>query len=62
MQYLWRVLIAAFACVLLFNLLPPLFSVFGFAVSGALEQVIRICAGGIAVFYVILGPPVAFRS
>ncbi len=58
MSYLVRALIAAIACVLVFALIPPLFSVFGFTADAALMQVIRICVAGIAVFYVIRGGPV----
>lgn len=58
MNYLFRALIAAIGCVLTFALIPPLFSVFGFHPSSDLFQVIRICVGGLALFYVLKGPPV----
>lgn len=58
--YLYRAIIAVICVVLLFALLPPLFALFGLALSGALAQVLKICIGGLALLYVIGGPPVGF--
>jgi hypothetical protein len=52
---LWRVIQAVVVVVILFLLLPPLFSLFGLPLEGALLQVLRICIGGIAVLYVLRG-------
>lgn len=54
---LWRVLLAVIAVVLVFALLPPFFRVVGFDVSGDVQAIIRICIAGLAVLYVIKGPP-----
>lgn len=62
MNYLIRALIAAVGCVVTFALIPPLFGVFGFSASGDLMQVIKICVGGIAIFYVLAGPAVSWPS
>lgn len=55
---LWRALIAVIVVVILFALLPPLFVLLGFAASAALMSVLKICIGGIALLYVLKGPPV----
>lgn len=52
---LWRIIIAVIVVALLFALLPPVFSILGFAASAAVMQVIQICIGGIAVLYVLTG-------
>ncbi len=56
---LWRVIIAVLAVVLLFALLPPFFAIVGFTPDGNVMQVLRICIAGIAVFYVLKGPPLS---
>jgi hypothetical protein len=53
---LWRAIIAVICVVILFALLPPLFHIFGVAMSGDIEVVLRICIGGIALLYVLRGP------
>ncbi len=55
---LWRAIIAVICVVLLFALMPPLFHVFGIALAGDIETILRICIGGIALLYVLKGPPV----
>jgi hypothetical protein len=56
---LWRAVLAVICVVILFALLPPLFHIFGVAMSGDIETVLRICIGGIALLYVLRGtsPP-----
>ena len=56
---LWRAIISVICVVLLFALMPPLFHVFGIAMSGDIETILRICIGGIALLYVLKGAPVA---
>lgn len=53
--YLQRAIIAVIVCVLLFLLIPPLFSIFGLAVGANVIQVIKICIGGLALLYVFTG-------
>ncbi len=52
---LWRLIYAVLAVLLLFALIPPLFDLVGFPIAGA-WPILRICIGGIAVFYVLAGP------
>lgn len=54
---LWRVIIAVVCVVLILALLPPFFNVVGFAVSGDVMTILRICIAGLAVLYVLRGPP-----
>ncbi len=54
--FLWRVVYAA-VCVFIFLLIFPLFlSVVGFAPSGNLFALIKLCAACLAVIYVLFGP------
>lgn len=52
---LWRILIAAICLVLVFALIPPLIELTGLMVPAALILIMRICAVGIAVLYVLVG-------
>jgi hypothetical protein len=54
---LWRVIIAVLAVVIIWAVLPPFFRIVGFSVSGDVLLVLRICIAGLAVFYVLKGPP-----
>ena len=54
---LWRVLIAVIAVVLMYALLPPVSRLIGFALSGDLMMVIKVCVAGLAVFYILRGGP-----
>ena len=54
---LWRVLIAVVTVLVVFALLPPLFRIFEIAVSGDVMLVFKICIGGLALLYVLKGPP-----
>jgi hypothetical protein len=56
-QLLWRVIIAVIAVVLVIALIPPVSRIIGFEVGGDLWVVLRICIAGLAVFYIIKGPP-----
>lgn len=55
----WRVLIAVFVIVFVYALLPPVLSVIGISLSADVMKIIRICVGGIALFYIVFGrnPP-----
>jgi len=59
---LWRVLIAVVVVVVVFTLLPPVFRVFGFAPSGDVLLIFRVCIGGLALLYVLKGPPINIWS
>ncbi len=54
---LWRVIIAVVCVVLIYALLPPFFNVVGFSASGDVMTILRICIAGLAVLYVLKGPP-----
>ena len=54
---LWRVLIAVLGVTLIWALIPPVSRVLGLPVSGDVLTIVRICVAGIALFYVIKGPP-----
>ncbi len=54
---LWRVIIAVICTVLILAVLPPFFHVVGFTLSGDVWLILRICIAGLAVLYVIKGPP-----
>lgn len=51
-----RIIIAVIACLLCFALIPPVARLIGLPLSSDLMLVLRICIGGIAVFYIIKGP------
>jgi hypothetical protein len=53
--FLWRCILAVVCFLLAINVLPLLFRVLGFEVSGEAWQLVRICLGGIAVIYAIFG-------
>ena len=53
---LWRVIIAVICFALFIALLPPVLHVIGFPLSRDLEQIVRICAAGLAILYIIWGP------
>lgn len=57
-QILWRILLVVIFVVIVLALLPPFFHIVGFSPSADVWQVIRICIGGLAVLYVLAGPPV----
>ncbi len=54
---LWRILIAVLGVTLIWALIPPVSRVLGLPVSGDVLTIVRICVAGIALFYVIKGPP-----
>lgn len=54
---LWRVIIAVICVVLVLALLPPFFSVIGFTPGADVMVIVRICVAGLAILYVIKGPP-----
>jgi hypothetical protein len=53
----WRILIGVLFFVLLTLLLPPLFRVLGFALTGDVELIVRVCLAALVVFYIITGRP-----
>lgn len=54
---LWRIIIAVIIVVLLLALLPPVFALLGIPLAGPLLQILRICIAGLAVLYILKGPP-----
>lgn len=54
---LWRIIIAVICVVLILALLPPLFAVIGFNVDSNVMLILRICIAGLALLYVLKGPP-----
>jgi len=55
---LWRVIIAVVVVVCVIAVLPPFFRIVGFELSSDVWLVFRICIAGLAVLYVLKGPPV----
>lgn len=53
---LWRTIYAVIAVVLLFALIPLVGELVGFPITGNLWAILRLCIGGLAVFYVLGGP------
>lgn len=58
---LWRVVIAIIALVLFAALIGPVSHVVGIPFNEDVVTIFRICAGGIAVFYVLKGPPITWN-
>ena len=54
---LWRVLLAVIAVVLVFALLLPVSRLLGFPLSGDLFLIVRIVVAGLAIYYILNGPP-----
>jgi len=54
---IWRVLIAVIVVVIIGALLAPVSRILGFPLDGDLLLVLRICIAGLAVLYIIKGPP-----
>jgi len=54
---IWRVLIAVVCVVIILAILPPFFRIIGFDASGDVMTILRVCIAGLAVLYVIKGPP-----
>jgi hypothetical protein len=54
---LWRVVLAVIAVILFFAILPPLLRIIGFPASGDLMLILRVAVAGLALFYVLKGPP-----
>ena len=57
-QMLWRTLIAVITCLLLYALIPPVLRIIGFEANADLLTVLRIVIGGLALLYILKGPPV----
>ena len=55
--FFWRVIYAVICVVLLLALVPLLFGLVGFPLAGNVEQILRLCIAGIAVLYILGGPP-----
>ena len=54
---LWRILLAVVAVVLIYAILPPFFRIVGFSPDADLMTILRVVIAGLAVFYVLKGPP-----
>jgi len=54
---IWRVLIAVIVVVIIGALLAPVSRILGFPLDGDLLLVLRVCIAGLAVLYIIKGPP-----
>lgn len=54
---LWRILLAVIVVVIIGALLAPLSRILGFPLDGDLLLVLRICIAGLAVLYILKGPP-----
>lgn len=52
---LWRIIYAVIAVLLLFALIPAVAQLLGFPLGEA-WPILRICIGGIAIFYILAGP------
>lgn len=52
---LWRVIVAVLAVLLALALIPPVARLIGFALSGDVLLVLRLCIAGLAAFYIIRG-------
>lgn len=55
---LWRVIIAVICVLILYAILPPFFRIVGFTGSEDLMTILRVCIAGLAVLYVLKGPPI----
>lgn len=54
---LWRIVLAVIAVLLFYAILPPVMRVIGFPASGDVLLILRIAVAGLAIFYVLKGPP-----
>lgn len=54
---LWRILIAVIVVVCLGALIAPVSRIIGFPLTGDVLLVLRICVAGLAVLYILKGPP-----
>jgi uncharacterized membrane protein YvlD (DUF360 family) len=54
---LWRILIAVIVVVIIGALIAPVSRILGFPVDGDVLLVLRICIAGLAVLYILKGPP-----
>lgn len=55
--FLYRVIIAVICVVLLNAIVDPFLAVAGFNVSVDVLTILKICIAGLAVLYVLKGPP-----
>jgi hypothetical protein len=54
---IWRVLIAVVCVIIIYTLIPPFMRIVGFEMSSDVMTIIKVCVAGLAVLYVIKGPP-----
>lgn len=54
---IWRVIIAAVCVLIVYAILPPFMRIVGFGLSADVYTLIRVCIAGLAVLYVLKGPP-----
>lgn len=50
-----RVIVAVIAVLLIVALIPPVFHVMNLPIGGDLETILRICVGGLGLFYIVRG-------
>lgn len=55
---LWRVIIAVVCLVIIFALMTPLIALMGIGMDGNVLQILRVCIVGIAILYILKGPPI----
>ena len=55
--FLWRVILAVICVVLVYALLPPFIRIIGFNPNADVLLIVRICIAGLALLYVLKGPP-----
>jgi len=54
---LWRIIIAVICVIIVYTLIPPFSRIIGFGVSSDVMTILKVCIAGLAVLYVIKGPP-----
>ena len=54
---LWRILLAVIAVLLIGALLPPVSRIIGFPMDSDVLLVLRLVIAGLALFYILKGPP-----
>ena len=57
-QYAVRIIIAVVGFLIFIYIVPLLFNVLGIPMTGSAMQLIKICAGVVALVYIIWGRPV----
>jgi hypothetical protein len=55
---LWRIVIAVVTVLIVLAVLPPFLRIVGFPADADVMLIVRLCVAGLAVLYVLKGPPV----